>query len=134
MTTNIIDKVALLCIKDRRILTTRSKNKTTLYFPGGKREGKETDLACLAREIREELEVQLIENSAIFLGTFEAVADGHLKDNVVSMRCYFADYAGTLRASSEIESFEWIRYRDKHKTSAVDHLIMDQLKQMDLID
>lgn len=134
MPTKIIDKVALICIKDKHILTTRSKNKTKLYFPGGKREGNETDLACLTREIYEELQVQLIESSATFFGVFDAQADGHQEDIVVRMRCYFADFEGTPQASNEIESFEWIRYQDKMRTSAVDHLIMDQLKEMDLID
>ena len=134
MPTKIIDKVALICIKDKRILTNRSKNKTKLYFPGGKRDGNETDLACLAREIYEELQVQLIESSGTFFGVFDAQADGHQEGIVVSMRCYFGDFEGTLQAFNEIESFEWIRYHDKMRTSAVDHLIMDQLKEMDLID
>lgn len=134
MRTKIIDKVALICIKDRRVLTTLSKNKTKLYFPGGKREGTESDLECLAREVREELNVTLIESSATFLGVFDAQADGHDSGIVVIMRCYFADYDGTPQASNEIESFEWISYRDKIRTSAVDHLIMDQLKEMNLIN
>ncbi|MCL7986444.1 NUDIX domain-containing protein [Sphingobacterium sp. lm-10] len=131
--TKVIDKVALLCLRDKQVLTTRSKNKTTLYFPGGKREGNESDLACLTREIKEELDVQIIESTVKFFGVFEAQADGHEEKVIVSMRCYFADFEGTLLPSNEIESFEWITFQDKLKTSAVDHLIMDKLKEMDLI-
>ena len=39
-----IDKIALLYWKDGKILSTRSKGKDAYYFPGGKREGNETDV------------------------------------------------------------------------------------------
>ncbi len=45
----IIDKVALLYVKDGKILSTRSKGKDKYYLPGGKREGDEADLETLAR-------------------------------------------------------------------------------------
>ena len=75
----IIDKVALLYVKDGKILSTRSKGKDKYYLPGGKREGDEADLETLAREIREELSVDLVEATARFYGTFEAQAHGDRK-------------------------------------------------------
>ncbi|WP_286767295.1 MULTISPECIES: NUDIX domain-containing protein [Sphingobacterium] len=62
----IIDKVALINIKDRKILSTRSKTKTKFYFPGGKRENNESDITCLKREILEELSVHIPKNQCAF--------------------------------------------------------------------
>ncbi len=134
MDNNIIDKVALIHISNKKILSTRSKSKDKLYFPGGKREHGENDLACLTREIHEELNVNIVENSVSFFGVFEAVADGREKDIVVQMSCYFAEFTGTLTACNEIEHFEWISLVDKDRTSAVDRLILQKLYDLKLID
>ncbi|MCS4164529.1 NUDIX domain-containing protein [Sphingobacterium sp. BIGb0116] len=130
----IIDKVALISIKDRKILSTRSKTKTKFYFPGGKRENNESDITCLKREILEELSVHIVEESMRLLGTFEAIADGRNQGTLVRMICYFSDFEGVLHPANEIETFEWLTYKDKHRTSAVDQIIFHRLKEMNLID
>ncbi len=103
-------------------------------MPGGKREPNESDLECLKREIREELNVEIIEDSIRYFDTFQAPADGKEADTLVKMTCYFADYSGTPEAASEIDSFEWINYNDIDKTSAVVKLILEKLKELDLIN
>lgn len=130
----VIDKVALINISNRKVLSTLSKSKNKLYFPGGKRENNESDLECLKREIFEELNVHIIDGTVSFFGYFEAPADGHKEGVIVQMLCYIAEFEGALIASNEIESFEWIIYKDKHRTSPVDHLILEQLKSLKLID
>ena len=72
----LIDKIALLYIEDGKILSTRSKGKDAYYLPGGKREGNESDLATLVRELKEELSVDIIEDTAKLYGIFEAQAHG----------------------------------------------------------
>lgn len=134
MLNKIIDKVALIHISNNRVLSTLSKSKNKLYFPGGKRESNESDVACLKREILEELNVDILENTLKFFGAFEAQADGHESGVLVRMLCYFSDFSGTLTPSHEVESFEWIRYEDKFRTSAVDILILEELKKQCLID
>ncbi|EEI93706.1 hypothetical protein HMPREF0765_0700 [Sphingobacterium spiritivorum ATCC 33300] len=67
-----IDKVALIYIQDRRILTARSKGKDKYYIPGGKREAGENDTATLIREIKEELNVDVIPSSIQFCGYFQS--------------------------------------------------------------
>lgn len=129
----IVDKVALIHIAEKQVLTTISKSKTKFYFPGGKRENDESDLECLTREIKEELNVDIIEDSVRLFGVFEAPADGHAMDVIVKMSCYFGDFSGRLEACNEIERFEWIEFKDMHRTSAVDHLILHRLKELDLI-
>jgi len=129
-----IDKVAWIQIQDRKVLGALSQGKTTYYFPGGKREGNESDSACLIREIKEELSVDLLPETIRFMGVFEAPADGRSPEILVRMRCYFADYSGTLHPASEIDSYQWLSYADKLKTSAVVQLIIDDLQRLDLMD
>jgi len=129
----MIDKVALISISDKKVLTALSKSKSKLYLPGGKRESNESDIECLKREIMEELNVEINESSVRYFETFQAPADGKENDVLVNMTCYFADYSGTLEAASEIDSFEWITYNDIDRTSAVVKLIIGKLKELDLI-
>jgi 8-oxo-dGTP diphosphatase len=129
-----IDKLAWIYIKDRQVLGTRSKGKDTYYIPGGKRENDESDHQALIREIQEELAVGLRPNTLKFVGQFEAQAHGKPEGVFVRMTCYGGEYDGTLQASSEIEELYWLKHQDKTKCSTVDILILDWLKQKDLID
>lgn len=74
-----IDKIALIYLKDGKILSTLSKGKDTYYIPGGKREGKEKDEETLIRECKEELTIDIIKNTIKYYGTFEAQAHGKQK-------------------------------------------------------
>jgi 8-oxo-dGTP pyrophosphatase MutT (NUDIX family) len=131
---SLIDKLAWIEIVDRKILSTRSRGKDTFYFPGGKREGAESDHEALIREISEELSVRLLPEMLRYLGTFEAQAHGRTGDVTVRMTCYTGAYEGKLQAAAEIEEVQWFVYADWEKCSAVDKLIFDWLKERDLID
>jgi len=80
-----IDKVAFIELKDGQILVSKSFGKTKYYIPGGKREGNETDHQTLIREVKEELDVDIITDSINFMGIFKAQADG--KDDGVIVKC-----------------------------------------------
>lgn len=67
-----MDKVALIEIRNRKILSTRSKGKSKYYIPGGKRVNNETDEQTLVREIKEELSVDIVPGSLKYVGTFRA--------------------------------------------------------------
>lgn len=130
---SFIDKLAWIYIQDQRILSTRSKGKDTYYIPGGKREQDETDHEALLREIKEELEVDLHAATITFFGQFEAQAHGKPAGTLVRMRCYTADFSGEIHAAAEIEEVAWLQYADRGKTSAVDQIIFDFLKEKNLI-
>ena len=130
----IIDKVAFLYLKDGKILSTRSKGKDKYYIPGGKREGNETDIETLKREIKEELSVDIIESSAKFYGTFEAQAHGQAEGVLVKMTCYMAEFYGKLKADSEIAEIVWLTCKDMESISPVDKLIFSDLHQKGLLD
>ena len=129
-----IDKLAWININNRRILSTRSRGKDTYYIPGGKREINETDQEALIREIREELSINLIPESLEHVGTFEAQAHGQAEGVVVRMTCYSGKYEGDLCCASEVEEMVWFEHKDRERSSPVDKIIFDWLKERDLID
>ncbi|MEU0504612.1 NUDIX domain-containing protein [Nocardia sp. NPDC005998] len=123
----LIDTVAWVRIESGRILCARPKGKDIFYIPGGKREGTESDLQTLLREIEEELTVALVPETVAHFGTYEAALHGPATDVIVRMSCYTADYRGTLAASSEIEEVAWFSYADRALVPPVDQLLFDDL-------
>lgn len=129
----LIDKIAWLHLHEGKLLSTRSRGKDRYYIPGGKREAGETDTQTLLREIREELTVELLLESIVYRGTFEAPAHGHAPDVLVRMTCYSAHYAGHIQPAAEIEEVIWLTYQHRPLVSAVDQLIFDWLKHQQLL-
>ncbi|WP_458685691.1 NUDIX hydrolase [Nocardia tengchongensis] len=119
----LIDTVAWVRIEGGRILCARPSGKDVFYIPGGKREGAETDLQTLVREIREELTVEIAPGTVAHVGTYEAL----IPEAVVRMACYTADYTGTIAVSSEIEEIAWFSYADRPHVPPVDQLLFDDL-------
>lgn len=130
----IIDKLAWIYIKDRKILSTRSAGRDTYYIPGGKREARETDRQALCREIKEELSVDLDPTTITHYGIFEAQAHGKIEGTTVRMTCYTSGFQGSLKPDHEIAEIVWLDYRGRERSSAVDKLIFDDLKDKNLID
>ena len=129
-----IDKLALIEIQDRKLLSTLSRGKDTWYIPGGKREGQESDSEALIREIREELTVDLIPETIKPYGVFEAQAHGKSEGMIVRMTCFTAKYHGNLKPSQEVAEMKFVNYEWKDKSSPVDKIIFDDLKNKGLID
>ena len=125
----MIDKIAFIYTKDKMILSTRSKGKDTYYIPGGKREGNESDIETLVLEIKEELSVDIIPETAKLYGVFEAQAHGKQDGIIVKMTCYTADFVGEIKADNEIDEVVWLTMDDYEKISPVDKLIFKKLKE-----
>ena len=130
----IIDKIAWIYTKDGKILSTLSRGKSVFYIPGGKREENETDEQTLVREIKEELDVDIVLDTVKYLGVYEAQSDGAEEGIKVKMTSYIGDYVGELKASSEIERFEWLSMSDINKVSAVDKIIYLDLFSRGMIE
>ncbi|MGI5329015.1 NUDIX hydrolase [Actinomadura nitritigenes] len=127
MTDRTIDKIAWILLDGGRVLSTRSRGKDVYYLPGGKREPGESDVRTLVREVKEELTVDVLPETAAHLGTWEARAHGHAGGVTVRMTCYTADHTGTPAPSGEIEEIAWLGYADRGRVSPVDQLIFDDL-------
>ena len=133
MTKNYIDKLAYIEIQNKKVLVTLSKGKDTWYIPGGKRDSGESDQQALIREVKEELQIDLVPDSIKKYEIFEAPAHGKPKGTVVRMTCYTAKYSGEIKPDSEIEKIAYFNFAQKAQTSPVDHLIFDDLKDKELI-
>lgn len=131
--TKEIDKLAWLYIRNGKLLSARSKNKTLFYLPGGKRERGESDEQALMREIQEEVSVKLIASSINYAATFKAPADGNNSDVIVKLTCYFANFEGELVPDAEIEAIDFIDYKDKSRCSLGAIEVMHWLKNKNLI-
>lgn len=129
-----IDKLAWILVKDKRVLYVRSKGKDLFFNPGGKREAGETDEEALMREVKEELGVSLVPESIRYVITVSAQAAGKPEGVMVEMKCFTADYSGTLTPRSEIEELAWFSSTDVHRTSAAGKLILEYLKNKNIIE
>ncbi|MCB9801109.1 MAG: NUDIX domain-containing protein [Pseudomonadales bacterium] len=134
MEKKFIDKLAYIHVQDKKLLVTLSKGKDTWYIPGGKREEGETDEEALTREVYEELSVPLKQDTIDFYGVFEAPAHGKPLGTMVRMTCYTAAFEGELIPAAEIAELDFFEYSQKDETSAVDHLIFDDLYEKGWIE
>lgn len=85
------------------------------------------------REMKEELSVDILPETAQHLDTFVAPAHGKGPEAYIQLACYMADYDGELAAANEIAELCWLSYADKEQTSAVSQLVFEHLKNANLI-
>lgn len=131
---NVIDKLAWLSVRDRKVLFVRTKGKDLFYTVGGKREQGESDEDALIREVQEEVSVALKPETIHYLATFRDQAHGQPEGVFVELKCFSADYDGELKASAEIAELGWLASTDKDKTTIPGAMILDWLKERNLID
>src|SRR3989344_5468083 len=105
----IIYKVGLAHFKDGKILMTRSIGKDVFYCAGGKFEEGESDIACLKREVKEELGVELDDASIKFLKTLEDFVNEKVELNF-NKKLYPAIFQGDQNPSKEREDFGSLLY------------------------
>ena len=92
--------------KDKKMLQVRTNKESDVFYTlGGKIEEGESDLECLKREVKEEIDCEIEESSIKFLSEFEDVAHG--KDALLNVRMYQGKLIGDPKASSEIVEIGW---------------------------
>lgn len=131
-----IHKVGGVIVKDRRFLTTRSRGKEIFIAPGGKIEAGETAMQALARELMEEVQIDISANATEMIGTFTAKAAGN-ESKIVEMEVHLIEGAvGEPIPTSEVEEIKWINTQTEDVSigSIFEHDVMPILKQRGLID
>lgn len=131
---NIIDKVGWIHVEKRTLLLVRSKGKDMFYFPGGKREEGESDLESLARELKEELGIDLQLETAHYFGTFRAEAHGQEVPTHVEAILYTGAFDGKLEPQSEIEEMAWFSHADFNRLTPLARQVVTELWETGMID
>jgi len=103
------NKVGVLILRgDRLLLCRKNRDTSKLILPGGRVEARESDLDCLARELREELGDVSLRNVE-YIGTYEdrAAMDDPTVVKTLRIALYRGDLVGTPTPASEITDVVW---------------------------
>ena len=108
-----IHKVGAAILRDKKLLVVRKlrEDRVVYILPGGKAEAHEEPLQTLTRELREELQIELV--SASYLRRFRANAV--FEDAPLAIDVYLVDFEGIPTPDSEIKECVWIdrTYRER---------------------
>jgi 8-oxo-dGTP pyrophosphatase MutT (NUDIX family) len=127
----------LLLIENRKLLLAWSRNKNCFYLPGGKLAAGETAPEALCREIAEELNIIIDENSLNYHGHITAEAYGEEANTIMEQDCFFLYQSVTPQASAEIGELKYFslnEYLDEANRAPGAVMILERLKNEGYID
>ena len=104
---------AVILDPQQRVLVVRKHGSDTFIQPGGKREPGEDALQTLARELHEELSVQIDSRKAVALGSFEDIAVNE-PGRRVQGESFLVSITGTPQVQAEIAELSWIPLQPPH--------------------
>jgi 8-oxo-dGTP pyrophosphatase MutT (NUDIX family) len=130
----VVDALAWVHVRDRRLLAVRAREHALFYLPGGKREPGEGDAAAVAREAREELGVVLRPATITPFQVVDAPAHGYPEGTRVRLACFTADHDGEPAMTGEIVETAWLGWADRDRCAPALHPVLDRLRERGLID
>lgn len=104
---------AVILDPQQRVLVVRKHGSDIFIQPGGKREPGEDALQTLARELHEELSVQIDSRKAVALGSFEDIAVNEPGRRVQS-ESFLVSITGTPQVQAEIAELSWVPLQPPH--------------------
>ena len=102
---NKIKKAGALIFKDKKFLIVKPRGKLFWINPGGKYKKGENTIDCLRRELKEELQVEVV--SCDYYKTYEIEKAAH-SDFPLCLELYIVKIKGDLKPSNEIENIVWL--------------------------
>ena len=110
MANTALIKIVGVFIKDRKYLVVKDYDGETWKNPGGKMEEGETHIACLKRELAEELSFELQKESLEQVFSFGPMAAFDNPNLMITLVGYIVDldFQGSLTPASEVEAYQWI--------------------------
>ncbi|MNP19165.1 hypothetical protein D3C76_1116800 [compost metagenome] len=102
----IISCACLVKENNNQLLLVRVRDNELWYLPGGKVENGEEPNHTLIRELKEELNIDIIPESIRYLRT--VIGPAYKEDANVELICYSADWTGELIPCSEISEVDWV--------------------------
>src|ERR1035437_7322864 len=127
-TQNLVEVSAALIFRDGKLLITRRHAKSHLgglwEFPGGKREAGETFEACLIREIREELGVEISVGEL-----FEEVMHAY-PEKSVHLKCFICKLLSGEPRLLDCAAVKWVTKAERadFQFPAADAQLLEKLK------
>jgi 8-oxo-dGTP pyrophosphatase MutT (NUDIX family) len=103
---------AVIVDDSNRTLLVRKANTDFYMQPGGKIEGGESSLACLKRELMEELGLEFPDHHMNFIGSYSEIAANE-RNTTVQADIYFIQHSFQPTVSGEIADYIWLdAFRD----------------------
>ncbi|GGH60776.1 8-oxo-dGTP pyrophosphatase MutT (NUDIX family) [Filimonas zeae] len=132
----VIHCAGLIVVKERKLLLAFSNNKQAWYLPGGKIDAGETPLMGLRREIQEELNLQLPEESLSWYYHITAPAFG--EDNItMQQHCFMHQLTQQPQPAAEIGGVQYFSQEEyqlqPHQVTGV-LMAFEKLRQDNLVD
>ena len=103
----IHSRIGLATVRDSRLLVVRPRGQRHYILPGGKPTQGERPGQALSREIREELDTELLPGSLTYIGRFsDSAAEADM--GLIDLELYGGELASEPHAASEIEELAWV--------------------------
>jgi 8-oxo-dGTP pyrophosphatase MutT (NUDIX family) len=113
-------------LRSGRILLVRARANTVWYLPGGKIGHGETAERALARELLEELTMEVHPSAFTFLK--DIVAPNHDKTDTVYLQAFTLPSLPEYRRASEISEVQWIDVVDRHLMAPAVVRLLEELE------
>jgi len=123
----VIRCACLLETKGRAIMLVRVRDNDLWYLPGGTIEEGEAPVDTLIREIAEELDVTIDEESVQADRLVVGPALGRAGD--VELNCYRARWDGELRATAEVTEVAYLGFDQSDRMAPAVRILVEQLQQ-----